>query len=108
MKLSVAENIRLDRFQSLYGAILRNCVCGRLMEAYDNSYDPGEANGWTWIIEDWIKHHLEIERKSGIDPNSVGTRDRTLSACDMLLGVQRGRRLRRRDHLRIVFLRPVG
>ena len=85
VKLSVAENIRLDRFQSLYGAIIRNCVCGRLMEAYDNSYDPGEANGWTWIIEDWIKRHLEMERKSGIDPNSVGARDRTMSTLDMLL-----------------------
>lgn len=85
VKLSVSENIRLDRFQSLYGAILRNCVCGRLLEAYENSYDPGDANGWTWIIDDWIKRHLETERRSGIDPQSVGARQRTLSALDLLL-----------------------
>lgn len=85
VKLSNAEGVRLDKFEHLYAAILRNCICRGLLEAHQHTYDPGEANGWPWILDDWLRRHLQAEQGSGIDPNSLGARDRTLSALDLLL-----------------------
>jgi hypothetical protein len=85
LKLSKAEGVRLDKFDQLYSAILRNCICQGLLEAHQHTYDPGEANGWPWILDHWITLHLKLEANSGIDPNSLGARERTLSALDVLL-----------------------
>src|SRR5262249_47181617 len=85
VKLSTAEGVRLAKFEQLYAAILRNCLCRPLIDAYQHLYDPGEANGWSWILEDWVNRHLNTEAKSGIDRNSVGARERTASALDVLL-----------------------
>lgn len=85
VSLSKEQGVRLDKFDQLYAAILRNCVCRGLLESRQNAYDPGEINGWTWILDDWIRRHLQAEAKSGIDPKSVGARDRTLGALDLLL-----------------------
>ena len=85
VKLSSAEGVRLDKFEQLYSAILRNCLCRRLIDAYHRLYDPGDANGWPWILEDWLDRHLTTEAKSGVDRNSIGARDRTLGALDVLL-----------------------
>ncbi len=67
VKLSKVEGIRLDKFEQLYAAILRNCICLRLMEERDQAYDPGEANGWPWILDEWIQRHIGLEGRSGID-----------------------------------------
>lgn len=85
VKLSKAEGVRLDKFEQLYAAILRNCVCRGLLEAHQHTYDPGEKNGWPWILDEWMGRHLTAETKSGIDPHSLGARDRTLSALELLL-----------------------
>jgi hypothetical protein len=85
VKLSSAEGVRLDKFEQLYAAVLRNCLCRRLIDAYRQLYDPGEANGWSWILEDWVNRHLDTEAGSGVDRNSVGARERTASALDLLL-----------------------
>jgi len=85
VKLSKAEGVRLDKFDQLYAAILRNCICRGLMEERDQACDPGEANGWPWILDDWIRRHLAMEAKSGVDPHSLGARERTMSALDVLL-----------------------
>ena len=85
VKLSKAEGVRLDKFEQIYAAILRNCVCRGLLEAHEQTYDPGEANGWPWILDEWVKRHLHAEDKSGVDANSLGARERTLSALDVLL-----------------------
>lgn len=83
--LSKAQGVRLDKFEQIYNAILRNCICRGLLEHYQNTYDPGEAHGWAWILDDWVHRHLQAEAKSGIDPNSLGAQERTLSALDLLL-----------------------
>ena len=62
--LSKEQGVRLDKFEQLYAAILRNCVCRGLLESRQNAYDPGEINGWTWILDDWIQRHLQAEAKS--------------------------------------------
>lgn len=85
VKLSKAEGVRLDKFEQLYAAILRNCICRGLLEAHEHTYDPGEANGWPWILDNWVKRHVQLEQGAGVDPNSLGARDRTLSALDVLL-----------------------
>jgi hypothetical protein len=85
VKLSAAEGIRLDRFEQLYAGILRNCLCRGLIEEHQQLYDPGDANGWPWILNNWIRRHIRVEANTGIDPNSMGARDRTLSALDLLL-----------------------
>jgi hypothetical protein len=85
VKLSKAEGARLDKFDQLYSAIMRNCICRGLLEAHQETYDPGEANGWPWILDHWITCHLKMEANSGIDPRSLGARERTLSALDVLL-----------------------
>lgn len=85
VKVSKADGLRLDRFEQFYAAILRNCICRGLLEAHQNTYDPGEKNGWPWILDDWIKRHLALEAGSGIDQNSLGARQRTLSALEVLL-----------------------
>ncbi len=85
VKLSDAEGVRLDKFDELYAAILRNCLCQRIIDEHEQLYDPGDANGWPWILDDWIKRHVQAESGSGIDPNSQGARDRTISALELLL-----------------------
>jgi hypothetical protein len=85
VKLSKADGVRLDKFELVYAAILRNCICRGLLDAHEQTYDPGEANGWPWILDNWIKRHLQTEGNSGIDPNSLGARERTISALDLLL-----------------------
>lgn len=85
VKLSEVEGVRLDKFEHLYAAILRNCLCQGIIDEYEQLYDPGEANGWPWILDDWIKRHLRAEGGAGVDPNSVGARERTISALDLLL-----------------------
>lgn len=85
VKLSGTDGVRLDKFEQLYSAILRNCLCRPLIDAHHQVYDPGEANGWPWIMDDWIRRHRELEAKSGHDANSLGVRDRTMSALDLSL-----------------------
>jgi hypothetical protein len=85
IKLSKAEGVRLDKFEQFYAAILRNCICRGLLDERDQACDPGEANGWPWILDDWVRKHLKLEERSGIDPKSLGARERTLSALDLLL-----------------------
>ncbi|HEU4768762.1 MAG TPA: BREX system ATP-binding domain-containing protein [Pyrinomonadaceae bacterium] len=85
VKLSKADGVRLDKFEQLYAAILRNCICRGLLEAHQHTYDPGEKNGWPWILDDWLGRHVNTEAKSGIDPNSLGARERTLGALELLL-----------------------
>ena len=85
VKLSTADGVRLDKFEQLYAAILRNCLCRRLIDAHQQLYDPGEANGWAWILDDWVQRHLQAEARSGVDPNSQGARERTASAMEILL-----------------------
>lgn len=85
VKLSEAEGVRLDKFEQLYSAILRNCLCRGIIEEHQQLYDPGDANGWPWILDNWVKKHLLLEEKSGTDRNSLGARDKTISALDLLL-----------------------
>lgn len=85
VKLSKAEGVRLDKFEQLYAAILRNCICRGLLDEHEQTYDPGEANGWPWILDDWVKRHIYCESTSGVDPHSLGARERTMSALDVLL-----------------------
>lgn len=85
VKLSTADGVRLDKFEQLYAAILRNCLCRRLIDAHQQLYDPGEANGWAWILDDWVQRHLQAEAGSGVDRNSQGARERTASALEVLL-----------------------
>lgn len=85
VKLSKADGVRLDKFDQLYAAILRNCVCRGLLDEHHQAYDPGEKNGWPWILDDWIQRHIRSEAGSGIDPHAEGVRERTVSALDLLL-----------------------
>lgn len=85
VKVSKADGLRLDKFEQLYAAILRNCICRGLLEAHQHTYDPGEKNGWPWILDDWIKRHLATEAGAGIDQNSLGARQRTIGALELLL-----------------------
>ena len=57
IKLSEAEGVRLDKFEQLYSAILRNCLCRGIIEEQQQLYDPGDANGWPWILDNWVKKH---------------------------------------------------
>lgn len=85
VKVSKADGVRLDKFEQLYAAILRNCICRGLLEAHQHTYDPGEKNGWPWILDDWIKRHLATEAGAGINQHSLGARERTLGALELLL-----------------------
>jgi hypothetical protein len=85
VKLSDAEGIRLDRFEQIYAGILRNCLCRGIIEEHQQLYDPGDANGWPWILDKWVKKQLSLQERSGVDPNSDGARQRTQGALDLLL-----------------------
>ncbi len=85
VKLSDTDGIRLDKFERLYAGILRNCLCRGLIEEHEQLYDPGDANGWPWILDSWISKNKRLQEGSGIDPNSLGARDRIMSSLDLFL-----------------------
>jgi hypothetical protein len=85
VKLSAAEGVRLDKFDQLYTAILRNFLCRGLLAEHHQLYDPGQAHGWKWILDDWIRRQRQLHAGAGADKNSTGNRDRMLSALKVIL-----------------------
>lgn len=75
VRVWLPAGVRFSRLPSL----TRKVVWRR----YHYVSDPGEANGWPRIMDDWLRRHREMEASSGADPNSLGIRDRTLSALDL-------------------------
>jgi hypothetical protein len=42
----------LHRFEEIYAAIVRNCLCCDLV-AESGRVEPGKVSGWDWILDDW-------------------------------------------------------
>jgi hypothetical protein len=60
----------LHRFEEIYAAIVRNCLCRDLVAA-SGRVEPGQVSGWDWILEDWWKR---IRRQAvGHDRGDVPT-----------------------------------
>jgi hypothetical protein len=86
--VSVREHgTELHRFEEIYAAIVRNCLCRDLV-AESGRVEPGQVPGWDWILEDWWKR---IRRQAvGHDGGDVPTL-RVQEAIDQTVTAMRTR-----------------
>jgi len=47
------QGLELSRFNEVYSAIVRNCLCRGMLETEDDQIEPGKRSGWDWILEQW-------------------------------------------------------
>lgn len=83
----LSDEIRLDRFQEVYAAIVNNCVTRGLIEERSALVDPGEINGWCWILNDWV-HKQETLHSRDMEfgrAASLSVRERTLASLSQNL-----------------------
>ncbi len=45
--------VELHRFQQVYAAIVRNCLCRDLVALESGQIEPGRISGWGWILNQW-------------------------------------------------------
>jgi len=56
----LSDEIRLDRFHEVYGAMVRNCMTNALVQENAGMLDPGQIDGWRWILDDWISRQRRL------------------------------------------------
>lgn len=49
------QGAELHRFEEIYAAIVRNCLCRDLVLSEQGRVEPGRIPGWEWILDDWYK-----------------------------------------------------
>lgn len=52
----------LHRFNEIYAAIVRNCLCRDLVAEEAGQIVPGRVPGWNWILDRWF---AELRRQAG-------------------------------------------
>jgi len=45
--------VELHRFEEVYAAIIRNCLCSELVAEESGRIEPGQIAGWDWILQHW-------------------------------------------------------
>lgn len=81
------DEVRLDRFQEVYAAIIRNCVSRGVIEEKMAMVDPGELDGWRWILEDWVSRQQRLHSQD-LDFGKAATlvlKDRILASLNQHL-----------------------
>jgi hypothetical protein len=48
------EGVELHRFEEVYAAIVRNCLCRDLVLEEQGRIEPGRIPGWEWILDRWF------------------------------------------------------
>jgi len=49
------QGTELSRFNEVYSAIVRNCLCRQMVEEEDGQVNPGRRPGWQWILNQWCQ-----------------------------------------------------
>jgi hypothetical protein len=83
----LSDEIRLDRFQEVYAAIIKNCVCRGLIEERRAMVDPGDLDGWRWILDEWVSRQERLHSQD-LDFGKAATmavRERILASLDQHL-----------------------
>jgi hypothetical protein len=47
------QGTELHRFEEVYSAIVRNCLCRDLVQEDQGRVEPGSVSGWGWILDRW-------------------------------------------------------
>jgi hypothetical protein len=47
------QGVELHRFEEIYAAIIRNCLCAQIVSQEHGKVSPGHVHGWEWILEAW-------------------------------------------------------
>jgi len=47
------QGVELHRFEEIYAAIIRNCLCDQIVNQDEGKVSPGHVHGWEWILEAW-------------------------------------------------------
>jgi hypothetical protein len=47
------QGVELHRFEEIYAAIIRNCLCDQIVHQDQGKVSPGNVHGWEWILEAW-------------------------------------------------------
>lgn len=50
-----SQGAEFHRFEEIYAAIVRNCLCRDLVLAEQGRVEPGRIPGWEWILDDWFR-----------------------------------------------------
>src|SRR5439155_17858017 len=45
----------LHRFEQIYSAIVKNCMCRDLVAEEEGRVEPGRIPGWEWILDAWFR-----------------------------------------------------
>lgn len=59
----LSDEVRLDRFQEVYAAVINNCVCRGIIEERKAMVDPGDLDGWRWILDDWVLRQQRLHSR---------------------------------------------
>jgi len=59
----LSDEVRLDRFQEVYVAVINNCVCRAIIEERRAMVDPGDLDGWRWILDDWVSRQQKLHSR---------------------------------------------
>jgi len=43
----------LHRFEEIYAAIVKDCLCDALVREESGRVEPGRVSGWEWILSEW-------------------------------------------------------
>src|SRR3989304_4046 len=85
--ICLSEEVRLDQFQEVYAAIINNCVSRGLVEERKAMVDPGDSDGWRWILDDWVKRQQRLHSQN-LDFGDAATlvvRERILASLNQHL-----------------------
>lgn len=83
----LSDEVRLDRFQEVYAAIIKNCVSRGLIEERRAMVDPGDLDGWRWILDDWVSRQQKLHSQD-LDFGKAATlviRERILASLNQHL-----------------------
>ncbi len=60
--------VELHRFEQVYAAIVRNCLCRELVAEESGRIEPGRVPGWHWILKSWwAALTLQVTRRDQAD-----------------------------------------
>jgi hypothetical protein len=48
------QGVEFARFNDVYSAIVRNCLCREMIEEDEGRVNPGRTPGWEWILDKWF------------------------------------------------------
>lgn len=79
------QGLELARFNEVYAAIVRNCLCKGMIEEDDGQVTPGRRSGWEWILDQWWR---AIRRQAGAESGDIQTFRLQDTISHVLAGMQ--------------------